>query len=479
MIKIGACIAIALQVVMLAANHGSARVSELYYAHRIAHEPQQIYGSYFLHFEGDILEHHENFQEEVQALKEKVVPIEFIRYLAELPEVESFTIEIGFGNWNSLSGVPQIEHHLPNAGTTLRVKTASNSAYLKLVKLLSGFFNTEIDRPSWQIFPVKSLDNEEIVYHNSGSNSLNFNMFRKILNFVNYHKTFTMISLFNYMTTFESDYVSFVFQFNRNEENGLKFHFEINLIFREFIMERLFNKSGTLNLKKLERSSFFNPEETDLKQLDAIDAMVFKNLIKRTKPIYTLQGRAHSPRNTLSAKLHLAKPFIALRNEMVFDFENNDAKSKIEFLLNIVFSPAEMPLIADISFERLSGNFAIHSKSLKKFYEKINHSPGHLMTFQGVIEVGGKIRLRIPYQQVHRNFETINSEHVINYIVPSSSIEYRKERGPSFIKYFNNIAYKSKNYDTTVVFAIISVYLVILFFMFNSITKIKEDEKAK
>jgi len=479
MIKTRSLIAIVLLAAIFAEGYRPEKISESYYAHRIATEPQQIYSSYFLHFEGHVLESHSSIAQEASILKEQTIPVEFVRYLAELSEIEGFTIELGFGNWNILSEVTQIEHNMPNAGTTLRVKTASSPAYLKLVKLLSGFFNTEIDRPSWQVFPIRDFDGEEVIYHNSGSNSLNFNMFRKILNFVNYRKAFTMVSLLNYMASFESDYVSFVLRFDRTQENTMAFYFEINLIFREVIMERLFNKAGTLSLKRIERSVFFNPEQTDLKTLDNLDAMTFKTLIKRAKPIYTLQGRVQSARNDLSAQLHLAKPFTALKNEMVFNLANNHNKSRIDFVLHLVFSPAEMPIIGEISFDRLSGSFTIDSKSLNQFYEKTNHSPGHLIALRGRIEVGCKMRLRIPYQQVHRNFETINSEHVINYIIPASTIEYRREGGQTFTKNFNNIAYKSKNYDTTVVFAIISVYLVILFFMFNSITKIKEDEKAK
>jgi hypothetical protein len=479
MIKIWALIAISLHFPHSASSFTNTRVSESYHAYRIAFEPQQIYSSYLLHFEGNVAERSEAINKETNVIKEQVIPAEFMRYMDELSDISDFVVELGFGNCNALAGIPQIEHNLPNAGMTLRVKTASSEAYLKLVKLLSGFFNTEIERPSLQTFRLSNFENEEVVYHNSGSNSLNFNMFQKILNFVNYQKTFTMVSLINYMATLESDYVSFILHFNRGEQNKLSFHYEINLVFREFILERLFTKTSNLSLKKLEASSFFNPEATDLKQIDQIDATIFKQFIKRSKPIYTLQGRAHAARNVLMAKLHLAKPFIALRNEMVLDFENTDAKSHIEILLNIIFTPAELPIIADISFERFTGNFQITSQSLTKFYEKTNHAPGHVLTFRGIIEVGGKVRLKIPYQQVHRNFETINSEHVINYIIPATTIEYRRAGGPAFTRHFNNIAYKSKNYDTTVVFAIISVYLVILFFMFNSITKIKEDEKAK
>ncbi len=461
----------------------ASRASEDYFAYKITKETQQIYGSYLLNFKGRISESHSELSDDFSVLKEQFLPVEFIRCLNELSDIESFTIELGFGNWNILKSVPQIDHYLPHAGTTLRVKTENESSYLKLVKMLSGFMNTEIERPSTQFWKMKGLDGSDVFYHNSGSNSLNYNMFRKILTLINYHKTFTMISLANYIATFESDYVSFVLSFEK--VNGLfGIEFEVNMIFREFIIERLFSKTGSIGLKKLEHSTFSNPEPVNLKSLDSVDQLVFKNFIKRSRPVYTLQGRENAPRNLLVTELHLSRPFTALRNEMVFDFQNVDHKNRIEFIVNIIFTPAEMPILSQFSLETFSGSFDLQAKSLRKFFEEINHSPGHLLTLKGTLSVGGRVRVKIPYQQVHRNFETINSEHVINYVVPAATITYRRlsenaEESKIFVRNFNNIAYKAKNYDTTVVFAVISVYLVILFFVFNSITKIKEDEKTK
>ena len=51
---------------------------------------------------------------------------------------------------------------------------------------------------------------------------------------------------------------------------------------------------------------------------------------------------------------------------------------------------------------------------------------------------------------------------------------YENSRFDFFEINSGNIIYKGKNYDTTIVFAIISVYLVFIFLLFNAVISLKD-----
>lgn len=446
--------------------------SEKYTSFRLNAFPNQIYSPYLFSFEGTIEEEHILSS---TYLLEQALPVEFISEIRKLEDFTSFKIELGFGNYALIYDKPIISADLPHAGTTYRVQTKSEETYKRFVKIMSGFFNTEIDRPRTSFLKLVDLDKQPYFYYNSGSTTLNFNNFLQISKFLNNQEIFSFLNLINPMKIFESDYISFVFELKMSKTGKITVDFSLNFIFREIVLNGLFNSLQTKISKFIEKSTY---AEKNLKHEGHIKGDTFLYFIKQSPSILNLQTDNNN-NDILQVRLSAQNttPVHFLRHRILFEIENLSETNTVDFQLNVIFKSSEYPLLQDLEFLTISGTCEIFEQKLVKWEEEFDTLDGHLIVWKGRFSAKSKLKIAIPFQQIHKNFEFVESDHLIANLSPASFFEFRKEgsKDASKFKSFKNTAYKTKNYDTTIVFAVISVYLLIFFLTFNSITKITEN----
>ena len=95
--------------------------------------------------------------------------------------------------------------------------------------------------------------------------------------------------------------------------------------------------------------------------------------------------------------------------------------------------------------------------------------PQQVLSIEGWIHGQSEVQIVIPFHQIQTNFESETSDRPLHYSTPSSFVQYLPEGGRVYSKFFNNYNFKAKNYDTTGVFAILSIYLVLLVFLFSGV----------
>ena len=158
---------------------------------------------------------------------------------------------------------------------------------------------------------------------------------------------------------------------------------------------------------------------------------------------------------------------------MIYNITNY-VNRKAFFKLHAMFSPTEFPLFARASYSLTAGTRIIAQRLNMQVNELLNEMPYHIYELSAELAPFSSLVLRIPYQQVHRNFETIGSDHLIQSVIQSSILEYRLDAdSKTNTFYIPNVAYKTKNYDTTIVFAVIAIYVVCIYFFFGPVTNMR------
>lgn len=443
-------------------------VSETHTSYKLNVFNNQIYNSYLVQHQALITENH-SFSNQIYY--EDIIPVEFIREISELSDLKKFSVGFGFGNFGLLYEHPSLMLDLPFSGTTYRVYAQSEKTYRKFVKLLSGFFNSEMLRPVNSFINLTDLDSETYFYHNSAASSLNFNMFLRMVDFVNNKQTFSFFSALEIMRSFEADYVAFTFDFLRNKDGSFSMIFKTTFILREIVLNNFFNSEIYFMDKFLESSDF---NGRNLRNEVNLNGELFKTIIKASPTILNYSRKPVDSFSPFKISLRNVVPVHFLRHKMVVDVENFSESEIFEFKLSLIFKSTEYPILSEHIFEQLSGKCNITNKKIMNWKENGDRISGKVIIWQGLIFPNTTFRISIPYQQIQKNFEFVESDHLIANFLPSSIFEFKKPGGRSYVKQFKNIAYKTKNYDTTIVFAVVSVYLVIFFLTFNSITKLTE-----
>lgn len=456
------------------------RVTEAYTSYKLNHFTNQIYYPYLVRFVAGVQEEHAEASEASgHALIEQLLPVEFVREAIEMTDLESFSAHFGFGNMKLLAEQPALYNQLVQAGTTYKVFTSAKDTYRRFLKLMGGLFGAEVARPAAAVIEQKTMHGRSYFYHNSGNMPLNFVMFVKMIAFFNSKEHFALFNCLNVMETFKGDYVAFKLDFNRLGPKNFEVKLSVDFILRELILNNLFNTNNIYVPKAVDSSSF---NGANLKGEGNLNGEMLRSYIKNSPSflMYAPSRQAGDRRVKLSARN--VKPVYLLQQKYVFDVENQESDVPLNFTLAAVFKPSEYPMLAEMNLTCKGNQSNIRRKEISYWQEPTDRIPGHIVKFHGILDPKTTLKIEIPYQQVHKNFEFVESDHLIANVLPSSLFEYTPENGAqgsqeSVIVGMQNVAFKTKNYDTTMVFAVISVYLVIFCLAFNSIVKITEDEE--
>ena len=408
-----------------------------------------------------------------KVIQEKNLPVEFINEIAKTSGLKKAVLAMGWGNFHSALESLEVDFENSNHGTVLRVWPFDPATHRRVVKLFSGFLGSEIDIPVWQALNITGIDSSSGSYHNSGYMFLNSIVLGKVIAFVNKNQQSCFLNTIDRMKLFEGDAVSAKIELEIHE-SSIVLEFKLNFLARDVTINSVFESEKECFQPKTDYESTLTTSSTIKTEPGMnLNGSFYRNILKEAPQLYKMKGQFLSSRRSIQAIQYTTLPFIALQNEMVFEV-SNQSNIEADFKLSSVFSANEFPLLSKISIkEKLGASLKsklLESQRIDPIFE-LHYS---IINFEGVLPPGSSIKILIPFQQVHRNFETVGSDHLIQNIIPSSIIEHRlKGQKEIYTSYLPNIAYKTKNYDTTIVFAVVSIYLVALFLFFGPLTNLR------
>ena len=458
-------------LLMLVIHQQTSMMSEYYKSYKLNAFQNQVHSSYLVSMKAKVTEIISSTTN--QTFMESTIPVEFIREISQLTDLPKFSFTMGFGNYALVPTEISNLEKLPNSGMVFRVFTNDKSKYLRFVKLMSGFFNTEMARPSTDFLKLQDLKNRDYFYYNCGLCTLNFNNFIKINQFVNNKDQFSLLNAVHLMKIFESDYVSFSFEFSKSKriQGEFEFKFGLNLILREVVLNNLFHTNNFYVPRNFE-SSFFG--EINLKEENNLNGEIMRQFVKKSPSILGFSSHEIKGSNYVFLSMRNVVPVFMLQHKMMLEIENKSDEA-FDFKLDVVFKASEYPILSQHKLEIITGNVSVHHKQITKWREANDRISGQVVSWFGKIQPKSHLVITIPYQQIHRNFEFVESDHLIANVIPSSLLQLRDSQNKTNIMLFKNIAYKTKNYDTTIVFAVLTIYLIIFFFTFNAITKVSKE----
>jgi hypothetical protein len=326
-------------------------------------------------------------------------------------------------------------------------------------------------RPSTSHARVQGRDNQSFFYHNSGNILLNFNMFSRIAAFINHKELLSFFNVLNVMKVFEGDYAAFSFDFARKGDRAFEATLRVDLIIRELILNNLFTTTTVYIPKVIEAADF---GQKSLKEDTVLNGETLRYMVKNAPTLVAHYAADKPGKGRVKTAARNVRPVHLLQHRFVLDIENVGSDTPLNFTLMVFFKTSEYPILSQHTLTVTGGHFIITDRKIRHWSEAGDRLPGHIVIFQGSIDPKTTLKIAIPYQQVPKNFEMIESDHLIANVIPSSLLQFDDAEALHTVV-LQNVAFKTKNYDTTIVFAVISVYLVIFIFAFNSITKITEN----
>lgn len=469
--------------------------TEKYTFYKTQKNLKQIFGGYSIHFSSITKE---SYAPKKSSHRQKFLPIEFKDILKNFKTITNFKFDISMGNRNLYKNLNFINQEIPNGGFNIKVYTEDFFEYKKLIKLLSGVFFTEVNTALNYYTEMRDKNGRNFFYNNYALNSLNMVIFKKVLDFLNNGRNFLMPSFLDPMKAFESDYLNVSCNFIKLESE-VKMKVDIDIFLREFLVDKLFKN---LKFRFLEntKTEIFTKDKVIVPKIGSfMDNNEFVRLIKKSEPFYKLKENLPSKNNLIKFENFFTKDWTYLQNTIKFQIKNISYQKNINFTAFLIFSNIEMPFFRKIKYS--GQNYKISKKSFQSS-KSPNHEeyPSTIIKIEGNLEKRGNLEIFVPFQQIHKTFETINSDGMIQNALPVSFLQYNfegektkkidydfefffgKEENLFFeesaFNFFEvnagNIVYKGKNYDTTIVFAIISVYLVFIFLLFNAVISLKD-----
>ena len=383
---------------------------------------KQIFGGYGISFSSIITE---TYQTQKKSKREKFLPIEFIDIITNFKNLPEFKFDISFGNRNLYKNLNFFDKEVPNGGFTIKVYTEDFLEYKKLIKLLSGVFFTEVNTALNYYMEMKDKNGRNFFFNNYAMNSINTVVFKKVLDFLKNGKNFIMPWFLDPMTVFESDYLSFSCHFMKLEKE-IKMKFDIDIFLREFLIDKLFKHTKFKFLENT-KTEIFTKDKIIIPKIGSfMDSNEFVKIIKKSKPIYKLQKNIPLKNNLIKFENYFTKDWTYLQNIIKFDIKNTSYDKNINFTTYLIFSNIEMPFFRKIKIK--GNNFEITKKSFQNSKSIVYvEYPSTIIKISGIIQKRGNLEILIPFQQIHKSFETINSDGMIQNSIPISFLQYNFE----------------------------------------------------
>ena len=457
-------------------------VHQEYFLYQTRRHMDQTIGGYLIYLDGEINEEmnrQKGFQN--QTYIENLIPVEFKHRLEELDKTTSFQLELGFGNNYIFDEIPEFRHSLNHAGTTIALNSHDDAEYKTIIKLLAGAFDTEMEKALFNYNKFSDIEGKPFIYHNNGENPMNFIMMRKIVEFFKENECFALFSMLDVMKSFEADYISFSLGVELSPER-IVLKVKTAIYMREFLVHQLFSPI-TYNAPKGSSPIIINTDKkVVIDSSDYISSSQLSRYMKDSYPLYALIGNQIQPSRSLQMENYIIKPFSSMNNRLIHKLKNLSFNDKMTIRLFINFSHREMPILSKSTINCPKNKCAIKEKRLMKAPIVGIHSiPAHTLLYDIELDVYAEIEIDVYYEFVPENFEALTSNYNIYYVIPASFVQFKVGSDATvYERRFNNIAYKGKAYDSTSVFSIISIYIVIIFAMFNaliSLTDTKKDDK--
>lgn len=363
-----------------------------------------------------------------------LVPLELLENLKKI-QFKELKISFAFGNPNELLTHPiysgkDFGFAVPFAGSVFRVHTMGKYAeYFKIIKLLSGLFNSEMRRPLEEYFVLQGhiSQNSQVngyFFHSNGFQILNTNMMIPILRLLNHQNNHKFLSLLDPVNIFTADYISFELHIKK-DLNELQFSAGINFIHNpnsfDFIFqnEALFRKRFSKSLRNKHASLFLNNRWKNSSEF-RVSYSDLKSFYMETKPVFSEADLLFAP-SSLSVDFYFQKSFVHIQNAQIVDLTNRTG-AKLKVNLQMFFSIAEEPILHQIRFEPAN----CKSKNIKIFTRphKTKEGDGSLNVLISLEIPGEKCQLTVPYFQKHKNFEELDSDHLVYYVIPGVFADY-------------------------------------------------------
>ena len=447
----------------------SVELNQEYYFYKSHKNINQTIGSYLLYLDGSIRETLPNTKTS-SAMKEQLLPIEFVDRMREFKETSRIELEMGFGNKTFFDDVREIKHRFNNSGVSLKTNSHNEEEFYNVAKLFAGTFGIEIEKTITNYDKLIDLSGNAFIYHNNGEGHFNTITMNKLMRFFNLNHTFMLFQILNSQKAMDADYITVTLTVELDNDS-IKVGVSFGMLFREFLSGELF-LSESYRRHKLKGDFIINDSKrTVIDEGNFLSSSLFSTAIKKANSFYYFKDHARDESKMLDSIQFIEKPFTSIDNVLTTEFTNTDFNRPVTVKLFILLTHREMPILSKTSIDCLEGECGIVSKNLTKHQKRrIDTIPSHIIEYELELKIRSKIRISIPYVFIQENFESLTSNNVINYVIPASLFSYKyQDSATEHFDKFNNIAYKGKAYDTTIVFAVISVYLVILFLMFNTL----------
>lgn len=460
-------------------TYSTSKVKQDYYFYQTRTHIDQSIGGYLIYFEGELTEQLETHKDpNNQVYIEKLIPVEFKHRLEDLKATTSIQLELGYGNNYLLEDIPEIRHQLNHGGTTITINSHSEDDYRTIVKIFAGTFDTEMERALNNYSKLTDINSKPFIYHNNGENPMNYIMIRRITEFFKMNGCFAAFSLLNILKSFEADYITFTLNIHLTA-NEIKLEVRTGFHIRNFLVDHLFN-SLTYNAPKGSSPIIIHTnKKIVVENHDYIASSQLTRYIKDAHPLYYYKAHKISSLKTLRMINYIIKPFSSLNNRLVQKLTNLSFNNKMTVRLFLSFSHREMPILSKSAIKCLKGRCNVLKKLLfKPPVIGFNPIPAQTLIYDIELDIRAEIEFDIYYEFISENFEALTSNYNINYIIPASFAQFKLGSDETiYEKRSNNIAYKGKAYDSTAVFAIISVYIVVIFTAFNGLISLTNDKK--
>ena len=389
----------------------------------------QKYTNYFTNFSTNF---RQSFNSDFSSID--LLPLELMEHLQSI-DFKELKLSFAFGNPNEILRHPVLGNKdlgfdIPFAGTVFRIDTfGSYSDYFKLIKLFSGLFNSEMKRPMEDYFIVQGNISDDLTtdgyfFHSNGFEILNTNIFIPILKLLNYQNNHKLLSLLDPVNIFTADYISFTLHLQKSNNNiwfdsGINFIHNANSFDYIIQNEGLFIKRFMKSLENSHSSLFINNEWKTEHEFN-ISYSDLKSMYMSARPILS-ESKISFSHKPLTLDFFFEKSFVHIQNSLIMEF-NNYSKQQMDVNLNLFFSIAEEPILHQIKFEPsdcVPNQFKIFNRPHKS---KEGNGGMNLLTSLKIN--GSKCRITLPYFQKHKNFEDLDSDHLVYYLIPGAFADY-------------------------------------------------------